>query len=139
MANGSVGPNSISFASSLTSGGPATLLLTGGELAISDELTIVGPGDRFPHDSRVRSRRGSRRRRLRILYIDDGASTLAAVTISGLTFTGGDTGARRGGGAIVTRENLHVAECVIRDNQARINSNLAGGSGGGIWSARAYS
>ena len=38
------GADTIDFAASLTSGGPATILLTQGELAITDSLTINGPG-----------------------------------------------------------------------------------------------
>ena len=38
------GPDTIEFAPSLTAGGPATILLTLGELAITDSLTINGPG-----------------------------------------------------------------------------------------------
>src|SRR5262245_6605503 len=34
----------IDFAASLTAGGPATILLTHGELGIDKDLTIVGPG-----------------------------------------------------------------------------------------------
>ena len=36
LANGSSGANTITFAAALTSGGPATILLTRGELAIRD-------------------------------------------------------------------------------------------------------
>src|SRR5688572_3982450 len=38
------GADTIEFAPSLTAGGPATILLTGGELRITDGLTISGPG-----------------------------------------------------------------------------------------------
>ncbi len=38
------GQDTIEFAASLTSGGPATLTLTQGELHISDSLAINGPG-----------------------------------------------------------------------------------------------
>ena len=37
------GADTIEFAAALTSGGPATILLTQGELAITDSLTINGP------------------------------------------------------------------------------------------------
>jgi len=38
------GPDTIEFDASLTAGGSATILLTQGELAITDSLTINGPG-----------------------------------------------------------------------------------------------
>src|SRR5215471_4520027 len=38
------GADTIDFAPSLTSGGPATIALTLGELKITDDLTITGPG-----------------------------------------------------------------------------------------------
>ena len=38
------GADTIEFAPSLTAGGPATILLTQGELKITDSLTINGPG-----------------------------------------------------------------------------------------------
>ena len=44
VAHGSVGAETITFAASLTSGGPATILLTQGELAIRDSLSISGSG-----------------------------------------------------------------------------------------------
>ena len=44
LARGSVlTADSITFAASLTSGGPATIVLTLGELAITDALSIIGP------------------------------------------------------------------------------------------------
>src|SRR3954449_12161458 len=39
-----VAGDTINFASSLTSGGPGTIFLTHGELAVSQGLTINGPG-----------------------------------------------------------------------------------------------
>src|SRR5688572_18262330 len=38
------GADTINFAAALTSGGPAKLTLTQGELPITDALTIIGPG-----------------------------------------------------------------------------------------------
>ena len=58
LANGSVGANTITFAPSLTSSGPGTILLNSGtitatnkqdtgELFINESLTITGPGSAF--------------------------------------------------------------------------------------------
>ena len=43
LANGSIGADTITFASSLTDGGAATILLTLGELLANDAVTISGP------------------------------------------------------------------------------------------------
>src|SRR3990172_1595105 len=51
------GADTIDFAPSLTAGGPATTLLTQGELAITDSLTINGPGaDLLTIDAQQQSR-----------------------------------------------------------------------------------
>ena len=75
------------------SGGPATILLLHGELAISESLTISGPGaGLLTIDASGYSR---------VLNIDDGKSaSLVDVEISGLTLTGGT--AIGSGGAIFT-------------------------------------
>ena len=44
FANTRAGHDTIEFSPALTAGGPATILLTHGELAITDAVTINGPG-----------------------------------------------------------------------------------------------
>ena len=44
IANANPGGDTVLFDASLTAGGPATMLLTQGELAITDALMINGPG-----------------------------------------------------------------------------------------------
>ena len=76
LANGSLGANTITFAASLTSGGPATINLTSlGDLAITDSLTINGPGANLltikaydPDASGTNDGDGSR-----VFNIDDGS------------------------------------------------------------------
>ena len=46
------GADTINFAPLLTANGPATILLTQGELKITDALTINGPGANAAHDQR---------------------------------------------------------------------------------------
>ncbi len=113
------GADTIDFAASLTSGGPATILLTQGELAITDSLTINGPGanlltfDASGNDPTpdVNNVDGSR-----VFVIDDGNSAnVLDVSISGLSLTGGDGGA---GGAIASQENLTVTNSTISGNSA---------------------
>jgi hypothetical protein len=122
------GADTIEFAASLTSGGPATITLTQGELAITDALTINGPGanlltidasgnDPTPDDNFFD---GSR-----IFNVDDGNfSAKINVSISGLTLTGGD--ADGSGGAIFNGEHLEITDSTIIGNSAR-----GGGDGGG--------
>ena len=44
LANRTIGPNTIEFASSLTASGPATIALTDDSLSIDSDVSIIGPG-----------------------------------------------------------------------------------------------
>ncbi|HEY2413794.1 MAG TPA: CSLREA domain-containing protein, partial [Pirellulaceae bacterium] len=122
------GADTIDFAPSLTAGGPATILLTQGELRVSDSLTINGPGaslltvDATGNDATpaIKDGKGSR-----VFNINDGRSlTQSEVTIVGLSLTGGDvTGI---GGAISSSEILSLIDSTVSGNSAR--------TGGGIYS-----
>ena len=128
------GPDTIEFAPSLTASGPATILLTQGELRISDDLTISGPGadlltinasgnDPTPDE---KDGRGSR-----VFHIDDGNGAAAIdVTLTGLVLTGGD--ARASGGAILSTENLTLRESTIQGNAAVSGDISVLSHGGGI-------
>ena len=59
-ANGSPGADTISFAAALTSGGPATIVLTKGQMEIIGPTTINGPGAEPAHDRCFRQRPNSR-------------------------------------------------------------------------------
>jgi CSLREA domain-containing protein len=124
------GPDTINFAPALTASGPATILLTQGELAITDALTINGPSanlltiDASGSDPTpgVKDGLGGR-----IFNIDSDhpflpapdATQLLSVTINGLALTGGESGdVYYGGGAIFSRENLTISGCDIHDNSA---------------------
>jgi CSLREA domain-containing protein len=131
------GADTIEFDPSLTASGPATILLTQGELVITDSLTINGPGaslltidasgnDPTPDENNAD---GSR-----VFLIDDGLrGNRFSAEVRGLTLTGGDTGDRRGG-AIHSREDLTVVECVITGNAAAADPETGDGWGGGIQS-----
>jgi predicted outer membrane repeat protein len=129
--NQAAGPDEIDFAASLTSpGGPATILLTQGELAITDSLTITGPGadlltlDASGNDPTPDSNNGDGSR---VLNIDDAnAANLLDVSIGGLALAGGDFVT---GGAILSSENLAVTASRIVGNSAA--------SGGGIYASGA--
>jgi hypothetical protein len=135
------GADTIEFAASLTSGGPAAITLTQGELKITDSLAIIGPGagllaiDASGNDPTpdVNNGDGSR-----VFNIDDGNNANRLdVSISGLTLTGGDeagdvAGRFDGGGAISSLENLTVTGSTISGNSASSYS----GYGGGIYMTR---
>jgi fibronectin-binding autotransporter adhesin len=125
-ANTVPGADTIEFAPALTASGPAKILLTQGELKITDSLSITGPGaDLLTIDASgndltpgVADGKGSG-----IFNIDDGSSTSILTTqISGLTLTGADT--TLFGGAILSRESLSLANCTITGNAS---SSGAGG------------
>ena len=131
---GSVGADTITFAASLTSGGPATILLTQGELAIVQSLTINGPGaslltiDASGNDPTptVNNADGSR-----VFNLDDGNPNIdKSVALNGLTLTGGDINAV--GGAIRSREILTLTASTISGNSALTGNIFLGG--GGIYS-----
>jgi hypothetical protein len=124
--------DTIRFDPALTTTEPATILLTMGELRISDDVTIEGHGAEFlTIDSSgndptpdIDDGRG-----VRIFNIDDGSrNTRINVSISGLTLTGGD--ASTAGGAIRSQENVTVLESVISGNASGPNF----GQGGAIYS-----
>ena len=98
----------VSFAPSLISSGPAKIALTQGTLRISSSMTITGLGaDQLTID-------GNNSTRIFTLF----GSAGNAITISGLTLTGG------AGGAIFNNERLTLSNCTIYKNTSQ--------SGGGI-------
>lgn len=117
------GADTINFATPLTAGGPATLLLTHREFAITDAVTIAGPGanlltiDVAASDTTptILDGKGSR-----IFNIDDGTANLIAVGISGLRLTGADSNSE--GGVIFNRENLDLQHLTIEKNYSRTRS-----------------
>jgi hypothetical protein len=96
-----VSGDTINFAPALTSGGPATITLTQGELLINKSLTISGPGanvltiDASGNDPTPTQNNGDGSR---IFY--NNVSLANALSINGLTLTGADS--PQFGGAIYT-------------------------------------
>jgi hypothetical protein len=121
-----------------------------GEIAISSNLTINGPGADLlavrAFDPSLAIGNGTRIFNIQMPFFT------RTVAISGLTLTGGD--ASGSGGGILNSENLAVSGCTISDNRASsqgggianitggnltvtnstISGNLAGFNGGGILS-----
>ncbi|HEY3391135.1 MAG TPA: choice-of-anchor Q domain-containing protein, partial [Lacipirellulaceae bacterium] len=123
------GPDEITF--DFGHDGPETILLTQGELRISDDLTITGPGAEFlTIDASGNDPTPDRKEGFgsRILNINDGNSAhLLDVVINGLVLTGGDI--RGDGGAIVSNEHLTILYCTF-------SQNWTSGDGGAIYSER---
>jgi CSLREA domain-containing protein len=121
------GADTIDFAPALTASGPATILLTQGELVIADNLTITGPSsglltiDASGNDPTPTAEDG---RGSRIFSIDDGTDGQIDVSIAGLRLTGGDITGR--GGAV------HSVESVVLSHLT-IESNAASDAGGGAY------
>jgi CSLREA domain-containing protein len=119
------GADTINFAPALTAGGAAKILLTDGELAINDTLTINGPGaSLLTIDAQQLSR------------IFNITATTSDYSVSGLTLKNGKTtGAGQGfaGGAIrsATAGSLTVNSCIVD------SCNTTGANGGGIFSVGA--
>ncbi len=125
-ANHTAGDDSIVFAPALTSGGPATIKLSSaGQLSISSNVTVSGPGADLltvkAYDPTPGAKDGLGARVLDIQL--SGAGTL--VMLQGLTFTGGDVAGD--GGGIRSDGTLTVVECKIKDNSATGTGVVSGG------------
>jgi len=117
------GADTITFDPSLFTPGPQTLTLAGVELAITDDLTITGPGaDLLIIDANQLSR---------VFDVDDGSETQIHVSLSELTMTRGKVLGADGAG-ISNKESLRIDGCVVSDCEGvRVDVNILGG---GIWS-----
>jgi len=96
-------PNdTLTFAKALTQSGPATITLTGGELAVSANLTITGPGaNLLTIDGNNASR---------LFRINDGTVKISSLTLQ--------NGTADNGGAILNRGSLTLNHCLLRANTA---------------------
>lgn len=110
-ANTAAGLDSITFQAGLT----GTITLTSGQLAVTDSVTITGPG------AAALSVSGNNASRVFYLY---NSSATIDVTISGLTISGGN--ASIGAGVIDFDENLTL-------DSVTISGNTSTGDGGGLW------
>jgi predicted outer membrane repeat protein len=109
------GAHTITFASALTSGGPATLNLISGPLSLAGTTTVIGLGA----GSLILNGGGSSR----LFSIASGAN----VGLNSMTLTNGHSDASNNGGALVNSGTLVISNCSLAGNV------VAGtGSGGAI-------
>ncbi len=125
-ANATGGPDDIAFDANFfspTTPRTITLLAASGQLNVTDDLTIAGPG---PAVLTVSGGGVTR-----VFNVDDGQTGAIAVTISGLTVTGGNSAngtpnAGDGGGLRTTNETITLDTVAVTGNSAGQND------GGGI-------
>jgi len=110
------GPDSISFSPALFGGVPQVLTLTMGEMAITSDLDILGYG---PTNFLTIDAGGASR----IFNVDDYSGALINAYMVGFTMTGG---AETNGGAIYSKEDLHLFACDVNGSNAQ--------NGGAIYS-----
>ena len=111
------GAEEIQFEPSLS----GTITLNQGQLGISSDLMITGPGAGIV----TVNANGSSR----VFDVSDSESAVSKVTISGLTISGGEDSSGVGGGGILNREDLTLQNCTVTGNHSN--------SGGGIFNAAA--
>src|SRR6266853_6431998 len=125
MANAHPGADTVSFLKGLT--GKIPLVAANGAIAITDTLTIKGPGIDL-----ITISGGDM---IRIFKIDDGNDMeLHPVSISGLTFVDGKAvGGSGSGGAIYSREPLTLTGVVVASSTATLTGGGVYAFGGGVY------
>ena len=112
----------IEFDPNLFQGGPQTIVLTEGELGITTDIQILGPGsDELTISANAQSR---------VFSIAENIS----VELWNMTIANGKIVASEtvyGGGGIINRGSLLLHYCVI-DNNEVVSSNSYGGGGAGV-------
>lgn len=113
---GEAGADTIVFDAALTSGGAGSILLTGGELAITQALTITGPrADLLRIDAESNSR----------IFATAGGSF--GLTLSGLTLAGGESSSDGGAVFFNATGDLTLDEVQITGSRTTGNSAEGGG------------
>ncbi|HUJ10780.1 MAG TPA: choice-of-anchor Q domain-containing protein [Verrucomicrobiae bacterium] len=103
------GGNTIVF-SNIVAG---TITLTTGELLITNNATIIGPGaDVLAVDGNAADR---------VFHVNNGVT----VAISGLTITNGNVSGVRGGGITCENSTLTVSNCTISGNNAEFGGGMS--------------
>ncbi len=121
------GADEIRFDPALFAAGPATILLTQGELKITDSLTLAGPGanlltlDASGSDPTPDQNNGDGSRTFQFTTIGP-----SEFTVSALRIVGGDTA---GDGGVLTAQT----KVKLRLTDVRLEDNIARGRGGAIF------
>src|SRR5205823_706368 len=105
---------------------PRTITLTSGELPVTDPVTVAGPGA-----ARLAVSGGGRSR-----VFDVNGPGVFNVTLAGLTVTGGQTAADRGGALSLQDENVTLSDCVVTGNTAGRDGGAVNVAGGGTLTVR---
>lgn len=105
QANANSDSDTITFNASLNG---TEIALSGGEMAISSDVTITGNG---AANTVINAQQASR-----IFTVDGAGATKSAVTISSLTLK--NSHVTGNGGAIVNRESLTLSNCTLSGNSA---------------------
>ncbi len=128
LSNQWLATDTIRFDPALTATRPATILLKVGELKLTDDVTIEGPGaklltiDATGLDLTPAKNNGDGGR---VFQIDDGQMAVGIeVLLSAMTLTGGDSAGH--GGAITSFEVLSLLDAWIVNNSSQM-------SGGGVY------
>jgi CSLREA domain-containing protein len=120
-ANAASATKTIAFAANVT----GAITLAQGELVITKDVTVTGPGARvLAVDANLASR---------VLAIDGGTGPEITVAISGLTFTRGQVNGN--GGGIYSNASTTLTNCTISANSATGGPG-DGEYGGGIYTTR---
>ncbi len=130
------GADEIRFDPALFAAGARTILLTKGELKITDSLTITGPGaalltiDASGNDPTPELNNGDG---TRAFNLDDGMpGVVLNVALTGLRITGGDVLGR--GGGIFSDGTLTLSNCVLANNAASLTGGGLASWGDGLLS-----
>ena len=121
LTNNNTGPDTIIFDPALFASGPATITLGGTELAITDDLTLTGPGaDQLAIDGNGTSR---------VLAVGGPGTGPVTASVNGLKITGGnvDVAYSDGGGVYAYEGSLTITDSIISGNRVFGDNNSMGG------------
>jgi hypothetical protein len=120
-ANALAGPNTITFDAAAFAATDATITLTTGAIAVTDDVTIVGPGARLATVSGNKA--------TAILNFT-GAPAGSAHAVTGLAFTAGT--AMNAGAILVGDELLTIDRCAFTNNAGTIAGAILVNAAGGL-------
>ena len=121
LANDNPGADTVTF-DPVVFGTPQTISLVQGELLVSSDVTILGPG--------AGSLTLVATPNARVMRISDASAAVNNVVLEGLTLTGGNVTSN--GGAIEVAENLTLRRSIIRGNQASNGGGISVTSTGNV-------